>query len=107
MKLFIDKTKPHEREQSNSVYLGDLLVTGYSQFSRNRMFGTMIGKGYSTLSARTEMNMVAEGYYASACLHEINKRHAIEMPIAEAVYNILYDSVAPWIEMRLLSDKMQ
>lgn len=107
MKRFMDRTYPHKREHAHSVYLGDLLVTAYSQFSRNRMFGTMIGKGYSTLSAKTEMNMVAEGYYASACMHEIINKFGIEMPIAEAVYNILYDSVSPWIEMRLLSDKMQ
>jgi len=65
-------------------------VTSYSQFSRNRRFGLMIGKGYSVASARAEMSMVAEGYYAAECVMKINERHGVDMPIASAVYDMLY-----------------
>jgi len=74
-----------------SVYLGDLLVTCYSLYSRNRTFGAMIGKGYTVQSAHLEMNMVAEGYYASKCIYNINKKISAEIPIAETIYKILWE----------------
>ena len=78
-----------------SVYLGDLLVTCYSPYSRNRTFGTMIGKGYTVKSAQLELNMVAEGYYASRCMHNYNEAIGADMPIADTVYQILWERLQP------------
>lgn len=106
IKRFVDAVHPIDRDIKDSAYLGDLLVTAYSQFSRNRMFGNMVGKGYSVKYAQLEMNMIAEGYYAARCIFEINKKYRVEMPIAEAVYRILYEKVSPVIEIKLLTDKL-
>lgn len=106
MKAFVDAVHPIARDIKESAYLGDLLVTVYSQFSRNRTFGNMIGKGYTVKSAQLEMNMVAEGYYAVSCMHIINKKYQVEMPICEAVYNILYQRYSPQREIRLLTEKL-
>ncbi|TVR37410.1 MAG: NAD(P)H-dependent glycerol-3-phosphate dehydrogenase [Cryomorphaceae bacterium] len=103
---FVDAVNPIHRDVKTSAYLGDLLVTGYSQFSRNRTFGSMIGKGYSVKSAMMEMNMVAEGYYAAKSIIEMNKKFQVDLPICHAVYNIVYDNIAPSIEMSILSDKL-
>jgi glycerol-3-phosphate dehydrogenase (NAD(P)+) len=107
IKRFLDKTYKSKRKINSSPYLGDLLVTAYSQFSRNRTFGTMIGKGYSIKSAQLEMNMVAEGSYAVSCIYEINQKHKVNMPIIDAVYNILYQKISPAIEVKLLEERLK
>ena len=106
IKRFVDAVHPIDRDIKASAYLGDLLVTAYSQFSRNRMFGTMLGKGYGVKQAQLEMNMIAEGYYAVKCVYEINKKYNVDMPITNAVYNIIYANKDPRKEMSLLSEKL-
>ena len=95
-----------DRDINASAYLGDLLVTAYSQFSRNRTFGHMIGKGYTVQSAQLEMNMVAEGYYASACIQNIIYRYSLEMPICNMVYQILYQKQNATTEVKKLLSKL-
>ena len=103
IKIFLDAIYPKEnRDLNNSGYLGDLLVTAYSQFSRNRTFGNMIGKGYSVKSAQIEMNMIAEGYYAVRSIYLISKQHHIKLPIIDAVYHIVYEKTNPLVEMNTL-----
>jgi glycerol-3-phosphate dehydrogenase (NAD(P)+) len=103
LKIFIDSIHPIDRDINCSAYLGDLLVTGYSQFSRNRSFGTMIGKGYSVKNALLEMTMIAEGYYASKGIHKLRSEMKLRIPIAETVYRILYENGAPAKEIHNLT----
>ena len=106
MKLFMKVVHPIKRDINDSAYLGDLLVTAYSQFSRNRTFGNMIGKGYTIKSAMLEMNMVAEGYYAARLIREVRKEKEVKMPIADAVYKILYKDRNPKKIMAKLAMKL-
>lgn len=106
MKRFVDTVHPITRDIKAPAYLGDLMVTSYSQFSRNRTFGTMIGKGYSVKAAQLELNMVAEGYYASKSIQKINEKYKVDMPICEAVHKILYDKVPPAKEFIQLAKKL-
>ena len=108
MKKYVKKIYKMKRDINGSAYLGDLLVTGYSTFSRNRMFGNMIGKGYTVKSAQMEMSMVAEGYYAtkSAYLLNQNKEKNAKTPIINAVYSILYEGKNAKNVFKALTDKL-
>ncbi len=104
---FLDAVSPmNSRDTKASLYLGDLMVTAYSQFSRNRTFGTMIGRGYSVKNAMMEMIMIAEGYYGVKCIKEMNQEYNVVMPITESVYNIIYERISPAIEMKILTDHL-
>jgi len=107
MNRFLNTINPIERAIIDSVYLGDQLVTGYSKFSRNHTFGAMIGKGYSVKAAQIEMEMVAEGYFGTKCMKAINRRLHVNMPILDAVYNILYERINPQTEIKLLTDSFR
>ncbi len=106
MEHFLDAVNPRPRQICDSVYLGDLLVTSYSRFSRNHNFGSMIGKGYSVKAAKMEMEQTAEGYYGAKCIHEINLGYKVSMPIAEAVYDILYRHVRPEYAISKIADQL-
>ncbi|MBS7313416.1 MAG: NAD(P)H-dependent glycerol-3-phosphate dehydrogenase [Bacteroidales bacterium] len=104
MGAFLAVVAPQERDTNRFVYLGDLLVTAYSQHSRNRTFGQMIGQGYSVKSAQLEMAMVAEGYYAAECIDKANRSIGVSLPIARAVYEILYEGKSADEEFKRLSE---
>ena len=106
MRKFVDTIAPMPRDIDLSAYLGDLLVTAYSKFSRNHNFGSMIGKGYSVAVAKMEMSMVAEGYYGTKCIHEINRRPelGVDMPILNMVYSVLYEGVNARRAMKALAE---
>ena len=107
MNRFCTATNPQHRDISESAFLGDLLVTAYSKFSRNRLFGSMIGMGYSVKTAQIEMEMIAEGYYATKTIHEMNQKYQVNIPIVEAVYNILYEKSSPLLEISELTSKLK
>ena len=102
----VNNIYPNSNSIIDTAYLGDLLVTAYSQHSRNRRFGVMIGKGYSVKASQMEMNMIAEGYYATKCIDILNNQNSIDAPIAKAMHHILYDKIAPKVEIKILSDLM-
>ena len=109
MKKYVKKVHKMKRDINDSAYLGDLLVTGYSVFSRNRLFGTMIGKGYTVKSAQLEMSMVAEGYYATKSAYHLNQQKGkkkAKTPIIDAVYEILYENKDPKKIFKKLTDKL-
>ncbi|MCL7762003.1 NAD(P)H-dependent glycerol-3-phosphate dehydrogenase [Polaribacter sp. Z014] len=106
MKGFIKKVHKMKRNINNSAYLGDLLVTGYSLFSRNRQFGNMVGKGYTVKSAQMEMSMIAEGYYATKSAFKMKGDIGANTPIIDTVYNILYENKNPKKEFQKLTDKL-
>ena len=101
---FLNAVNPVKRNITSAAYLSDLLVTSYSTFSRNRMFGKMIGEGNSVQVAKTELGMVAEGYYATKCIHEINERHQVDMPILNALYKVLYERKSPTEQIRKITE---
>ncbi len=104
MKRYIKKVHKMKRNINDSAYLGDLLVTGYSTFSRNRMFGNMIGKGYTVKSAQMEMVMIAEGYYATKSAFQINQKNGAKTPIIDTIYRILYEGKNPKKQFKKLTD---
>lgn len=104
---FADATSDIPRDIIHSGYLGDVLVTAYSNFSRNRQFGQMIGMGYSVKAAQTEMEMIAEGYYGTKAIHLLNKQLGVDIPIAEAMYQILYKRKSPKMTIKELTQKFQ
>jgi glycerol-3-phosphate dehydrogenase (NAD(P)+) len=103
---FTAATCPMPRDINASGYLGDVLVTAYSKFSRNRQFGQMIGMGYSVKAAQVEMEMVAEGYYGTNAIHLANQRVQASIPIVEAIYDILYNRMSPTIVIQELTKKI-
>ena len=106
IRRFLETIHPLERDLSQSAYFGDLLVTAYSEFSRNRTFGHMIGRGYTVQLAHMQMNMVAEGYFAVKGIYDLSRRLNLEMPIVSTVYRILYNHISPYIEFKLLENKL-
>lgn len=106
MKRFLRNITDTDRKINHSAYLGDLLVTGYSVHSRNRTFGNMIGKGYTVQAAQLEMKMIAEGYYATKNLHELNEKMQVKMPIMDTVFQIIYEGKSAKKAIQKLSEKL-
>ena len=105
MERFVNIVSPEKRNIKDSEYLGDLLVTAYSGFSRNRTFGSMIGKGYSVRAAQMEMQMIAEGYYGTKCIKEMNEKYSVNIPIVDMVYRVLYENASARQEIKVLREQ--
>ena len=103
---FVEKIYPIERQINSTAYLGDLLVTSYSLHSRNRRFGNFIGSGHSVKAAKNEMKMIAEGFHASSCVNELNKKYKVSAPIADAVFQIVHNGKSPEKTISALSSVM-
>ncbi len=103
---FLSKVQPKERNLVDSAYLGDILVTAYSQFSRNRTLGTMVGRGYSVRSAMMEMNQIAEGYYGVKSIHKMGEELGLDLPVVNFVYHVLYEKISPAIEVQILKERL-
>jgi glycerol-3-phosphate dehydrogenase (NAD(P)+) len=101
---FVSKVDPKKRNIANAAYLSDLLVTSYSSFSRNRVFGKMIGEGYGVNAAKVELGMVAEGYYGTKCIYELNAKYKVDMPILNALYKILYEHQSPLSQIKMITE---
>jgi len=106
LRSFLDAINHHKRDVNKSAYLGDIIVTAYSQHSRNRAFGVMIGKGYSISYSKIEMKQVAEGYFAAKAMKEVVKNYKIDMPVLDTMYNILYNNSSPRHAMLQLGEKL-
>ncbi len=104
---FVTAADPRPRDLTGSAYLGDLLVTAYSRFSRNRLFGNMLGRGYSVQAAQLEMKMIAEGYYAARSIFKMNRDFRVHMPITDAVYRILYENTPPALVVEKLKAELR
>ncbi len=104
MERFLETAAPRQRQICDSVYLGDLLVTSYSRFSRNHNFGSLIGKGYSVKVAKMEMEQIAEGYYGTNCIYQINQKLNVDTPILNGMYDILYRRVSPEKAIRAMAE---
>ncbi|MBQ4391011.1 MAG: NAD(P)H-dependent glycerol-3-phosphate dehydrogenase [Paludibacteraceae bacterium] len=107
IRRFLAAANDKERDIDASGYLGDVLVTCYSKFSRNRQFGQMMGMGYSVKAAQLEMQMIAEGYYGTNCIHIANERLQVNLPIVEAMYRVLYKRESPTLVIQELTTKLQ
>lgn len=106
MKRYIRNVHKLKRNINNSAYLGDLLVTSYSVFSRNRTFGNFLGRGYTVIAAQAEMNMIAEGYYAAKSAKLMSKDFNTHTPIIDSVYAIIYEGKNPEKTFRKLTKKL-
>ena len=107
MSCFVEAVSPIDRNIKDSAYLGDLLVTAYSSFSRNRTFGTMLGRGYSVKAAQLEMQMIAEGYFGTKCIYEMNENYAVNTPIVDTVYRVMYEGAPARLEIKKLVEMLK
>lgn len=103
----VNAIAPVQRDYFDSVYFGDLLTTAYSDFSRNRTLGKLVGRGIQVRKALQMMEMVAEGYYASKELHPIIQPLRLHLPVINSVYRMLHLHANPYHEIKLLLQQLQ